>query len=54
MPTTLGTLLVAAALNGASVKGWIQALRGQAKYKACVNVTAINFKSTIQMALYGI
>ena len=53
-PTTWATLLVNVATSAADVKNWIAALNGSLQYRACVSAAAVNYKSGVQLALWGI
>lgn len=47
-------LMIAQNIVSGSVSGWISVIRGNSRYKAVVDATALNFKSSVQLALYGI
>lgn len=46
------TLVTAVATGG--VTDWIAAIRGNKVYASVVNSAALNFKSSVQLALYGL
>ncbi|MDR2164062.1 MAG: hypothetical protein LBO79_00135 [Zoogloeaceae bacterium] len=53
-PSSWASVLVNALQSGTSVTAWIEALRGNAAYNACVVTAAANWRSAIELALIGL
>ena len=53
-PTSWAALLVSVGMSSTDVADWINVLKGNLQYRACVNAAAVNYKSGVQMALWGI
>lgn len=47
-------LALVLAVTTGGVRDWIGAILGDRQYRSVVNVIALNFKSPVQLALYGI
>lgn len=54
VPNVPWQVTLVSALATGSVSDWVAALRGKKQYVAVVNAVALNFKSAVQLALYGL